>query len=174
MTKYAAFLRGVTPSNLAMTSLKAALERAGFTEVRTLLSSGNVVFSAKTRKPEGLEATIEAALAEELGKNFMTFVRPIATLEAMLEANPYSAFRPLPDAKRVVTFLRRRLSTAEQANIKLPIEKDGVRILTVRDREVFTDYVRSPRGPVFMTLIEKTFGKETTTRTWDTVKKAIR
>ena len=174
MTKYAAFLRGVTPSNLAMTSLKAALEHAGFTEVRTLLSSGNVVFSAKTRKPEGLEATIEAALAEESGKNFMTFVRPIAALEAMLEANPYSEFRLAPDAKRVVTFLRRRVSTAEQANIRLPIEKDGVRILTVRDREVFTDYVRSPRGPVFMTLIEKTFGKETTTRTWDTVKKAVR
>ena len=159
---------------MAMTSLKAALERAGFTEVRTLLSSGNVVFSAKTRKPEGLEATIEAALAEESGKNFMAFVRPIATLEAMLEANPYSEFRLIPDAKRVVTFLRRHLSTAEQANIKLPIEKDGVRILTVRDREVFTDYVRSPRGPVFMTLIERTFGKETTTRTWDTVKKAVR
>jgi hypothetical protein len=32
--------------------------------------------------------------------------------------------------------------------------------------------VRSPKGPVFMTLIEKTFGKEVTTRTWDTVKKA--
>ena len=64
MTKYAAFLRGVTPSNLAMTSLKAALERAGFTEVRTLLSSGNVVFSANTRKAEGLESKVEAALAE--------------------------------------------------------------------------------------------------------------
>jgi len=174
MTKYAAFLRGVTPSNLAMTSLKAALEHAGFTEVRTLLSSGNVVFSAKDRKPEGLESKVEATLAEELGKNFMTFVRPIATLEAMLEANPYSEFRLIPEAKRVVTFLRRRVSTAEQANIRLPIEKDGVRILTVRDREVFTDYVRSPRGPVFMTLIERTFGKETTTRTWDTLKKAVR
>jgi len=26
-------------------------------------------------------------------------------------------------------------------------------------------------GPVFMKLIEMTFGKEVTTRTWDTVKK---
>jgi hypothetical protein len=38
-------------------------------------------------------------------------------------------------------------------------------------REVFTAYVPSPRGPVFMTLIEKTFGRNVTTRTWDTVRK---
>jgi hypothetical protein len=39
--------------------------------------------------------------------------------------------------------------------------------------EVFSAYVPSPRGPVFMTLIEKTFGTEVTTRTWDTVRKCV-
>lgn len=34
--------------------------------------------------------------------------------------------------------------------------------------------VPGPRGPVFMTLIEKSFGKEVTTRTWDTVAKVAR
>jgi hypothetical protein len=29
----------------------------------------------------------------------------------------------------------------------------------------------NPRGAVFMTLIEKTFGDKVTTRTWDTIKK---
>ena len=37
--------------------------------------------------------------------------------------------------------------------------------------EIFTAYVPSPSGPVFMRLIEKTFGTGVTTRTWDTVKK---
>ena len=46
-----------------------------------------------------------------------------------------------------------------------------MRILASTGREVFTAYVPSPRGPVFMTLIEKTFGSEVTTRTWDTVRK---
>jgi hypothetical protein len=36
-------------------------------------------------------------------------------------------------------------------------------------REVFTAYVPGGRGGDFMTLIEKTFGKEVTTRTWETV-----
>ena len=42
---------------------------------------------------------------------------------------------------------------------------------TLGGREIFSAYVPSPRGPVFMTLIEKTFGTGVTTRTWDTVKK---
>ena len=40
--------------------------------------------------------------------------------------------------------------------------------------DIFSAYVPSPRGPVFMTLIEKTFGKDVTTRTWDTVQKVVR
>jgi len=38
-------------------------------------------------------------------------------------------------------------------------------------REIFTAYAPSPRGTVFMRLIEKTFGTNVTARTWDTVKK---
>ena len=41
----------------------------------------------------------------------------------------------------------------------------------VKGREVFSAYVPGPRGPVFMALLEKTFGKNITTRTWDTLKK---
>jgi hypothetical protein len=56
----------------------------------------------------------------------------------------------------------------------LPIELDGARILSVRGGEVFSAYVPSPKGAVFMSLIEKTFGKDVTTRTWDTVAKVAR
>jgi len=41
----------------------------------------------------------------------------------------------------------------------------------MRGGEIFSAYVPSPRGPVFMTLIDNTFGKTVTTRTWDTVRK---
>ncbi len=39
---------------------------------------------------------------------------------------------------------------------------------------MFSAYVPSPKGPVFMNLIEKTFGKEVTTRTWETVGKIVK
>jgi hypothetical protein len=44
----------------------------------------------------------------------------------------------------------------------------------MRGREVFSACLRNPKGPVFMALIEQTFGKAVTTRTWDTVAKVVR
>ena len=50
----------------------------------------------------------------------------------------------------------------------------GARILTMKDRDIFSAYLPNPKGPVFMSLIEKTFGKDVTTRTWETVAKVAR
>src|SRR3989442_485218 len=60
------------------------------------------------------------------------------------------------------------------AKLRLPIERDGARILFMTEREVFSAYMPTPKGPVFMVLLEKAFGKEVTTRTWDTVAKVTR
>ncbi|MBU6441240.1 MAG: DUF1697 domain-containing protein, partial [Betaproteobacteria bacterium] len=46
MTRYLAFLRGVSPVNASMPALRAAFEAAGFGQVRTVLGSGNVAFDA--------------------------------------------------------------------------------------------------------------------------------
>jgi uncharacterized protein (DUF1697 family) len=167
MQRYAAFLRGVSPMNAKMPELKRCFEAAGFGEVKTLLSSGNVVFSARASSEASLERKIEAAMKKHLGRTFLTIVRPIDALRAILASDPYGAFRLSAGAKRVVTFLRDR----PPAKLELPIEVDGARILHVEGSEAFSAYVPGPRGPVFMTLIEKTFGEEVTTRTWDTVKK---
>ena len=170
MQRYAAFLRGVSPMNMKMPELKQCLEAAGFSDVRTLLSSGNVVFGTRKSSERALERRIEAAIEKDLGQPFRTFVRSIDALQAILAADPYKAFRLAAGSKRIVTFLRTEAKTLP----KLPIELDGARILCVHGSEVFSAYIPGPRGPVFMSLIEKTFGKEVTTRTWDTVSKAAR
>ena len=170
MPRYAAFLRGVTPTNAKMPQLKSAFEAAGFTDVKTLLSSGNVVFSAARAAVASLQRQAQAAMFEELGKDFLTIVRPIEALRAMLAADPYSEFELPPHCKRIVTFLHGK---APSTMIDLPIERDGARLLCIKGGEVFSAYVPNPKGPVFMTLIEKTFGKELTTRTWDTVAKVV-
>ena len=40
--------------------------------------------------------------------------------------------------------------------------------------EVFSMYVPGPKSPVFMNLLERTFGSDITTRSLDTVKKCAR
>jgi hypothetical protein len=54
---------------------------------------------------------------------------------------------------------------------QLPVDQDGARILRLDDRTAFTVYLPSAKGPVFMVLLEKTFGRDITTRTWDTLRK---
>jgi uncharacterized protein (DUF1697 family) len=130
MPRYVAFLRGVSPSNAKMSALKRSFELAGFRNVTTVLSSGNVVFDAGSAS------------------------------EAVLDA-------VAPNAKRVVSFMRAAPSTLP----KLPVEADEARVLCLVGREVYTTYVPSPQGPVFMKLLQQSFGKDITTRTWDTVKK---
>jgi uncharacterized protein (DUF1697 family) len=166
MEHYAAFLRGVGPTNAQMPALRRAFEKAGFSDVRTLLSSGNLVFSAKKTPVAYLQRTAESAMQESLGKTFLTVVRSIDDLRELLGSDPFKGHRLAAEAKRVVTFLR----DAPPA-VKLPIELDGACIVTLRGREAFTAYVPRPGDPVFMKLIEKTFGKAQTTRTWQTVEK---
>jgi uncharacterized protein (DUF1697 family) len=170
MPRYAAFLRGVSPMNAKMPELKRCFEAAGFTDVKTFLSSGNVVFSARASSEASLERKAETAMKDRLGRPFLTIVRSLDALRAILASDPYEAFRLSPGAKRIVTFLRKR----PEVKLALPIERDGARILSLEGSDVFSAYLPSPRGPVFMTLIGKTFGEEVTTRTWDTVKKVAR
>ncbi len=167
MPRYAAFLRGVMPTNARMSDLKLSFEAAGFSQVKTVLSSGNVVFDAAAASSRALERKAEAAMDLRLGRSFLTIVRPLEALRALVAGDPYAGFRLRAGSKRIVTFLRR----PPEAKLALPREMEGARILRVRGGEAFGAYVRTPRGPVFMTLIEKTFGQEATTRTWDTVAK---
>ena len=167
MPRYVAFLRGVSPMNAKMPELKRCFEAAGFTNVRTVLASGNVVFDATSRSELAIARKAEAAMSESLDRGFWTVVRPVAHLQALIEVDPYRGFRLSATAKRVVTFLREPLD----APPKLPPEKEGARILAIAGAEIFTAYEPTPGNPVFMALIEKTFGTDITTRTWDTVKK---
>jgi uncharacterized protein (DUF1697 family) len=169
LRRYAALLRGVSPMNLKMTDLKRCLESAGYADVRTVLSSGNVVFGARAGSEAALEKKLEKAMSEHLDRSFMTIVRSLDALRELLDADPFAKYRLPADAKRTVTFLRHEPA----AKVELPEELDGARILGVRGREVLTAHVPSPRGAQFMTLIERTFGKDVTTRTWDTVRKVV-
>jgi uncharacterized protein (DUF1697 family) len=170
MQRYAAFLRGVSPMNCKMPALATAFESAGFSRVKTLLSSGNVVFGARKAAVATLQRQCEAAMQDHLGKSFMTFVRPIEELAALIERDPFKAHRVPANAKRVITFLHE----TPQHPPALPIERDGARIVAIHGREAFCAYVPQPGNPVFMVLIDRHFGKAATTRTWDTLAKVVK
>ncbi|KQW37834.1 DUF1697 domain-containing protein [Rhizobacter sp. Root404] len=167
MARYVAFLRGVSPMNARMPELKQAFETGGFTNVRTLLSSGNVVFDARAAAIDQLQRRAEAAMRAGLDRSFDTIVRPVLALQQLIASDPFAAFDLGPSHKRIVTFLRQ----PADAQFALPPERDGARILKVCGGEVLSAYLPNDKGPVFMSLLERSFGKTITTRTFDTVRK---
>jgi uncharacterized protein (DUF1697 family) len=68
MTSYVALLRGIGPLNTNMRNekLRDVFERLGFENVRTVISSGNVLFQTSAQSTEKLEAVVEKALPKQL------------------------------------------------------------------------------------------------------------
>lgn len=167
MPRYVAFLRGISPMNAKMSELKQCFEAAGFTNVRTVLGSGNVVFDTRSTSEPAIEKKAEDAMRKALGHSFYTIVRSTESLRQLLASDPFPAHGVPAHAKRVVSFLR----DAREPKVPLPHAMDDASVLCLQGREVFSAYLPSDKGPVFMRLIEKAFDRDVTTRTWETVAK---
>ncbi len=100
MTRYAALLRGVSPINLKMPDLTHALNAMGFKDVKTVLASGNVVFSGPKASEATVARKVEAALEKHAGRKFPTIVRTIKELEALLDKDPFAKHCVSAKAKR--------------------------------------------------------------------------
>jgi uncharacterized protein (DUF1697 family) len=90
-----AFLRGVSPQNLRMADLRACLEEAGSTEVRTLLSSGNVAFTTRA----GAVSALERRLAQEIENAFGLTLRSVEQLRRLVDDDPFGEFQVPAGAK---------------------------------------------------------------------------
>ena len=157
--------------NAKMPELVEAFEAAGFRDVKTILASGNVNFGCRASSLAKLQASAEAAMQARLGKSFLTIVRELSELEQLLASDPFARFERRAKAKRVVTFLREPPAQAPQ----LPVRLGQARILCVEGCTAFSSYVpNAADGPAFMKLIERTLGKEVSTRTWETLHKVVR
>ena len=77
MFRYVAFLRGVSPMNLKMVDFKRCLETAGYSNVKTVLSSGNAAFDTSSKSAAVIERQIEATFTKQLGRSFYTIVRSV-------------------------------------------------------------------------------------------------
>ncbi len=96
MATLVALLRAINvggTGKLPMTELRALCETLGFTDVRTYIASGNVVFRTKVAAPKA-KAMLEAALLKRLGKPCQVLIRTPEELEAALEANPFPEAAP--------------------------------------------------------------------------------
>jgi uncharacterized protein (DUF1697 family) len=150
MPQFVALLRGIGPGNPALRNdnLAAALVDAGMTEVRPVLASGNLVFAAKTGSAAAIEAKIERALAQRVGRPLMAIVRSQDDINALLKEDRFKGAEHGKEWYLIVTFFKDRRPP------------------------VWTKLKRADLdGPQMMTDLARSYGDEITTRTWATIQK---
>lgn len=94
MTRYVALLRGVNVGGITIRSaeLRDAFELLGFDDVRTVLASGNVVFTATDAAASAeLKGRIEQALRDRFGYDAWIVLVTADELERVVEAFPFDA-----------------------------------------------------------------------------------
>jgi len=90
-TGVVALFRGINvgkAKRIAMADLKRVLESLGYRDVRTLLNSGNAVFTTTGAGAKTAAAKIRAAVHAELGVDARVTTLDADTLDAALAANP--------------------------------------------------------------------------------------
>lgn len=104
MTRYAALLRGVNVGgvNLKMAEVTAAFTEAGFTDVKTILASGNVLFDSKAGV-KSVRAKAEGALRDTFGYDAWVLAYDLEDVRAISEAFPFE--REVDGHHSYVTFV---------------------------------------------------------------------
>ena len=100
MTRYIALLRGINVNGItvAMTDLAQAFTDLGFTDVKTVLATGNVIFTiesplASAEEANALTARIETALTERFHYEAWIVLIDVDTLDRAVRAYPFDAAR---------------------------------------------------------------------------------
>jgi len=90
-SRYVALLRGINvgkAKRVSMADLRAAVESLGYRDVRTLLNSGNVVFSGSDEDVDRVARSIEATIESEFGFTSRVVVLTAEELAAIVRENP--------------------------------------------------------------------------------------
>ena len=173
MTMRIALLRGVNVGGnkkVSMADLKAMVEALGFSDVKTLLQSGNVVFRAGDETEADLEAHLEAETENRLGLKTSYLVRDAAQWRAIIDANPFPEEAQAEPSRTLVT-VGRAAMPAEALDavraVMLPHEK-----LEAVERQVYAWFGEGMgQSKAAEVLNRKAVKAVATGRNWNTVLK---
>lgn len=166
-----ALLRGINVGGhhkVPMAELAKAMEQLGFSEISTLLNTGNVIFKAPENNIS--EVAIETHLQNVFGFSIPVILRTFDELSELVKTDPFKEIVVTKDTRLYVTFLK----NTPTMQLQLPylsadrsfqiISVSSTAVLSILDLSIG----KTVKG---MDDLEKLFGKEVTTRNWNTVVK---
>ena len=171
MPVYIAMLRGINVSGhkpVKMEALRASFEASGFSDVKTYVQSGNVVFKAAKSSIPTLMQKISDKILEDFKFSISILIRTPEELAAVIKHNPFAKKAGTDEAKLYVTFLSEPAPKETEELLKpLAVAAEEIH---AHGSEI---YLYCPNGygttKISNTAIEKKLSRQATTRNWRTV-----
>jgi uncharacterized protein (DUF1697 family) len=165
-TTHILLLRGINVggnNRIGMAPLRAALEGAGFTGVKTYLQSGNAVVTASSASPAKVAREVERVIEDAFGLSIKVVVRSRKQIEKVVANVPKSY---------VVTFCDPAPDPAKLAHLD-PADFEPERWVLDGDT-LYTWYPKGLQGSALEKAITKAkLGVTVTARNWNTVNKLL-
>lgn len=171
-----AFLRGINvggAKKVPMSELIELYQGLGHRDCRTVLNSGNILFESEDVSLASLTSQLEIAFRDHFGFSSQHILRRLDDLKAMVASDPFANLAKDSSARLYVSFLPQPV----ESDLPLPFHspKDGFSILACREGQVFTALTNPSAQTVkAMAFLEREFGKEITTRNWNTILKIVK
>lgn len=170
---YVAFLRGINVGGhhkVPMATLKSELQKLGLKNIVTLLNSGNIIFEFARENISVLEEQVSTHLEKSFGFSIPTIIRPSEVIVDLLNADPFNNVDNNQNIRLYVSFLKNDVDL----EVKLPYAHPdkSYNILIKRGPNIFSvlDMSRC-KTPKAMEILENYYGKEITTRNWNTLQR---
>ena len=150
---------------LIKADLLAAAEAAGFSDAKTLLASGNLVFEADEVRPHEVEERLEEAFEEKFGKHVDIIVRSECTWMALCSANPFKDGK----GNQVIVRVNRLPIDPQKVEALKPLLSEGQRMELI-GCDLWIDFHGKPsQSKLLSALSTKRMGVGTL-RNWNTVR----
>ncbi len=170
MTEYYIFLRGINVGGhhkVPMAELRELLGQMGYEKVKTFLASGNVRLEADDTGQKELEETLSRAIENKFAFPVPVICRSSERMQKLFRENAYAREKEDKKIKWLVTFLKNDVQvhpeTEETEGFSLVYKAPDL-VCGVLDLE-------KSGSPDAMKVLEKAYGKEITSRTWQTLQK---
>lgn len=157
---------------MPMAELRKKLSETGCENVRTILNSGNIIFETKQTNIQNLQFKIESHLTQSFNFSIPLILRTKIEIADLVHKNPFQTVHLHKDLRLYVSFLK----DDPKIEITLPYySKDNTyQIISISNRIICSvldlSTTKTPKG---MDELEKLYGKNITTRNWNTILKIV-
>ena len=171
--KYIAFLRGINVGGhhkVPMLELRKEMEKLKFENVVTLLNSGNIIFDALDADAEKMESKLSGHLENTFGFPIPVIIRSAKMINEFVIDKPFEGVLITKDIRLYVSFMHHDIDS----DLVLPWLSDdkSFKIICKKGNTLFSILDLSlSQTPKAMGVIEKYYGKNITTRNWNTIKR---